>query len=464
MIEGVHYSKDFEAAVLGICLMERHAFARTFGLIDERMFYFDDNRKVFQAMLRMYHDQVPLDALTVWEKMMEQEVKLSFENIPWYLSELQRQVVSSAHLEYHCYVIKKFWQKRELERITSMGIDQSEDGRKTAFSITEQINEIFSGEVKKDWQSMDELMFNLIIHQEDIKAGKKEFVSSGLKEIDRLNGGFAPGNMIVIGARPSVGKTALMGMMAINIAKKKKSVGIISLEMNNNEIAGRFAALSTDFTFNAIYRNIFRDEEESRQFYDSITRTAVNLPIYVSDKTRVDINEIRAKAVKLKHAHGLDILMIDYLQLVDSVTGNKNYNREQEVARLSRGIKLMAKDLGIPVVVLCQLSREVTKRSYAHRFPQASDLRESGAIEQDADVILMLHRDWVANYETFEEGERKGQSTEFTADLIGVKWRNGATFHMELEYQPTLMKFVEPKRNSWHPLPPERLYNDQNPF
>jgi replicative DNA helicase len=457
MIEGIHYSKEIESAVLGICIMEKLAFGRTFGMIDEKVFYYDDNKSVYHTLREMYDSSIPIDSLTVWQKMVNDGSKLLAKNIPWYLSQLTMQVVSSAHLEYHCFLLKKFWQRRELETITRSGIEVGGDERRQAAGITERINEILGGELKQDWYSMDQLMFDLILHQEDMKSGKKEFISTGFKGIDKLNGGFSPGQMVVIGARPSVGKSALMGKMATSISKKGKVVGIISLEMVNNEIAARIASIETDTSFSVVYRNLFQDESENRSFYDKISKHTVHLPIFISDKTKVDISEIRAKAIKLKHAHGLDILMIDYLQLIESTGLNKNYNREQEVAKLSRGLKLLAMDLQIPVVVLCQLNRAVVHRKGKDRYPQASDLRESGSIEQDADVILMLHRDWMVGIPEFPEGDqRQGDSTEFSADLICVKWRSGATFHLELDFNPQLMKFTEQVATSWIPFTPAK--------
>jgi replicative DNA helicase len=279
------------------------------------------------------------------------------------------------------------------------------------------------------------------MHQKDIQAGNKKMTTTGFKAIDKLNGGFTGGQLVVIGARPSVGKSALMNKIAFAIARQEKPVGIISLEMNNTEIAARLASLQSETSFGVIFRNLFNDESEHQIFYDRITKH--NLPVYVSDKTKVDVNEIRAKAWKLRHKKGLSCLIIDYLQLVESST-NKNYNREQEVAKISRGLKLMAMEMDIPVIVLCQLNRSVTSRKGKDRFPQLSDLRESGAIEQDADVVLMLHRDWMSGYEVHPE---TSQSTEFDADLLGVKWRNGATFHLELDFNPQLMKFSEKGAN-----------------
>jgi replicative DNA helicase len=465
MKPGIHFAKEIEAAVLGICIMEKHAFGRTYDLIDEKVFYFKDNQEVYQVMREMWNLSLPIDGLTLWERMMEKSIQLSSGNVPWYLSQLTMHVVNSSHLEYHCHLLKKFWQKRELEAITRNGIDPTIDARQHALTINEKLSEILGREIRQDWYSMDQLMFDLLVHQNEIREGKKTFITTGFRAVDRMNGGFSPGQMIVVGARPSVGKSALMGEMAMKMAKGGKTVGIISLEMNNTEIAARLASLDTQTSFGTIYRNLFYDENESRVFYEKVTRKSINLPIYVSDKTKVDVAEIKSKAAKLKHRHGLDILMIDYLQLIDGSSTNKNYNREQEVAKLSRGLKLMAMELEVPVVVLCQLNRSVVHRKWKDRFPMPSDLRESGAIEQDADVILMLHRDSVAGFEKFEDGPREGESTEFTADLLGAKWRNGSPFHLELLFEPSTMKFSEYPSAAFIPFTPQKdREEEQDPF
>jgi replicative DNA helicase len=437
MTSEIHYSKEIELAVLGACLLEKDAIGRVYGTLKPEMFYFDDNRLVFETLQEMYDQTIPIDHLTVWQRMVEKGKELISGNHAWYLSLCSMNVVNSAHLEYHCHLLKTFWKKRELEKLTRSGIDLNEDPNSQASLINQKITEILGTEMKQDWYDLNDLYWNLLLHQNDIKAGNKKMTTTGFKAIDRLNGGFSGGQLVVIGARPSVGKSALMNKIAFAIARQEKPVGIISLEMNNTEIAARLASIQTETSFGVIYRNLFQDENEHRIFYDRITNH--NLPIYVSDKTKVDVNEIRAKAWKLRHKKGLACLIIDYLQLVESST-NKNYNREQEVARISRGLKLMAMEMDIPVIVLCQLNRSVTSRKGKDRFPQLSDLRESGAIEQDADVVMMLHRDWMSGYEVHPD---TNSSTEFDADLLGVKWRNGATFHLELEFQPQLMKFSE---------------------
>jgi replicative DNA helicase len=449
MTEGIHYSKDLESAVLGITMLEKDAFGRLYGLIEEKTFYISDNQKVFKALRDMFDSSLPIDLLTVCEKLQSSGVQFNAGNVPWYLTCLTQSVVNSAHLEFHCHLLKKMWRKRELEKLTKAGIDPMDDERRQAIDLQNQIQELLGSEIKKDWYSMDELMYELICHQQDIRDGKKQLVTSGFKAIDRENGGFSEGQLIILGARPSVGKSALLNKIAFAVAAQNKPVGIISLEMDNKQIAARLAAIDTETDFQIIYRNLFRDERESEKWYHRISEKTINYPIYVSDKTKVDVTEIKSKAQKLKHKHGLSLLIIDYLQLVESTQTNKNYNREQEVAKISRGLKLMAMEMNIPVIVLCQLNRGSVQRQGDKRYPQLSDLRESGAIEQDADVVMMLHRDWMVGI----EADEKGVSTEKEADLIGVKWRNGAPFHLKLDFEPELMRFKE--RAGLMPMPKE---------
>jgi replicative DNA helicase len=297
-------------------------------------------------------------------------------------------------------------------------------------------------------------MVELYQHQETMKQSGGLGLSTGVKEIDQENGGFHPGQMVVIGARPSVGKSALAGSIALHAALNGHKVGIISLEMSNTEIAARLAALDTNTDFSVLYRGLYRDEYQTQAVYDKIGNHTSQLPIYVTDKTNVNVIEIRSKADKLKSLHGLDLLIIDYLQLID-VPEMYNRTRENEIAKVSRYTKIMAKELNIPVVLLCQLNRESTKRTGEHRYPQLSDLRESGSIEQDADVVLFLHRDYMNGLSTNEDGS----STEFQADLVVRKWRNGKNnFIIPMDFDPPKMKFVSrgifngETSNNWQPI------------
>jgi replicative DNA helicase len=468
MKEGIHYAKDLEHSIIGCCLVCPGSFGRIYGVIEEKHFYVQDGAKTFSVLKEMFQNSIPIDLHTVWEKMISKNIELNWsakygsgdhaKDITGFLMNCTNAVTNDSHLEYWCMIVKEMWKRREIERITRSGIDPNDDPAKQGYQINEKINEILGSEVKQDWYDLNDLYWNLLIHQNEIKEGKKQLVTTGFKAIDKLNGGFSAGQLIVIGARPSVGKSALMNKIAFAIAKQEKPVGIISLEMNNTEIAARLASIQSETSFGIIYRNLFNDKNEHEIFYNRISKSS-KLPVFVSDKTKVDVNEIKAKAIKLKHSKGLSCLIVDYLQLVETLT-SKNYNREQEVAKISRGLKLIAMELEIPVIVLCQLNRAVTNRKGKDRYPQLSDLRESGAIEQDADVVMMLHRDWMAGYESNPD---TGASTEFEADLLGVKWRNGALFHLPLDFKPELMKFME-KGGNFIPVHIPKEENEEDYF
>lgn len=436
----IHYDTDLEEAVLGACLLEGGAFSRVNGYMKSEYFYHEANQVVFEIMVEMFKRGEAIDIFTVINRVVRSgHTILNGDVTEYYVPKLTNAVVSSAHLERHCIILKELFAERTLLRVRYEQTDHSMDLYDRAGNIHKQIQEILSSGSTNDWMDMTQAVVKLFQHQADMASGTKKLVTTGFKALDNKNGGFASGNMVVIGARPSVGKSALMGKMAIAMAKQNFKVGIISLEMNNTEIAARLSSLDTDIEFWKIYRTIASDEDLQRHFLDKVSRSLVQLPIYISDKTKVNINEIRAKALKLKNTEGCDVLMIDYLQLIDSVTSNRNYNREQEVSSMSRGIKLLAMEMGIPVIVLCQLNRQPTSRSYEHRFPKLSDLRESGAIEQDADVVMFIHRDFMSGYESDDQGN----STERNADLVIPKWRNGAVCHLELGFDPEKMKFYE---------------------
>jgi replicative DNA helicase len=453
----IHYDRDLEMAIIGACLLEGMAMGRIYGSIEAETFYSSGHQEVYRAMKEMYDNSAPIDILTVTEWIVRKGITdLEGSNVPYFVTRTTYAVVGTTHLEYHCYLIKEMWRRRKILEIKFSAFEDESDTGKNLYDLHTEINKITSGGIKKDWYAMDEIIFNLMKHQSEMVKGTKSFVTTGFKKADHLNGGFYNGQMIVIGARPSVGKSALMGQMALKMAREGKKVGIISLEMNNNEIAARLSSIETGIDFSRIYRDIANDELLHKRFYDKVSKDTINLPIFLSDKTKVNVHEIRAKATKLKATRGCDCLMIDYLQLIDSSTENRNYNREQEVAQMSRGLKLMAQELDIPVIVLCQLNRQVTHSSYADRFPKLSHLRESGSIEQDADVVMFIHRDYVSGWQVDDQGA----STENKADLIAAKWRNGATFHLELDFDPPKMKFSE--KGGFVPVPTN--FQDDNPF
>lgn len=457
----IHFSNELESAVLGICLLEKYAFGRTHGIVDEKVFYSEANREVYNAIQKLYSNNLPVDIEIVNHFLMKEgKTRLADYETPAYLTKLSRDVVSSANLEYHCYILKQLWMEREVIALTHGGIKLEGDVTRQLITLQTQIAKIKSGEYVRDWYDMSELMVELIKHQESIQRGEQVYVKTGIKELDERNGGFYDGQMIVVGARPSVGKSAFMGQLAMNIARSGKKVGIISLEMSNNEIAGRLAAIDTNIDFQSIYRGLITDERMQATFFDKISKSTANLPIYISSATKVNPMDIRAKADKLKDREGLDILFIDYLQLISAEqSGNKT--RENVVSEISRSCKIMAKELNIPVVILCQLNRASTQRSGEARYPNLSDLRESGAIEQDADVVMFIHRDWAVGIETDEQG----YSTQDKADILIRKWRNGeSNLHLPIGFDGPRMRFDFEQRNKLSSSRPSVNYQEDNPF
>ena len=462
----VNYSTDLEKAILGICMLEAGSFGRVYGFLEKQCFYHTGHQIVFETMTSMFQNGLPIDTFTVVDQLVR--VKnipvINNENADYFVLRLTNSVVGSANMEYHAHVVKIMWMEREIITLTHSGVGAlgGNIGEKIR-SIQEKLHSLQTKVAEHDWVDMTQLMVDLYRHQEEMKISGGVGIVTGMNALDKENGGFQNGQLVVVGARPSMGKSALVGGMAIEMAKRGSTVGIVSLEMSNTEIAARLAAYDTDTDFNVVYRGLYKDMNDTHRLYEKIGQSTSTLPIYVSDKTKVNVPEIRAKAEKLKSSHGLNCLYIDYLQLVSSVGGSYSKNRENEIAEMSRGCKIMAKELDIPVVLLCQLNREVTKRKGSERYPQLSDLRESGAIEQDADVVMFLHRDFMSGYETDENG----QSTERQADLVVRKWRNGrSNFIIPLDFDPPKMKFSE--RNSFTPITktaPSNFYEkDDEPF
>jgi replicative DNA helicase len=460
-LKDVHFSPQLEAAVLGICMLEKTAFGRTHGIMNQDIIYSEANKTVYQAISELYAAGLPVDLLTVLDRIRNymKVDTLASDNVPYYLTRLTQDVVSSANIEFHCFILKRMWMEREVMKITHGGVKMTGDVTSQLIQLQTAIRDINTGDHEKDWYDMSDLMMGLLKHQEHVQANPEAYIKTGIRELDEKNGGFFPGNVIVIGARPGAGKSAFMGQLALNMARDKKRVGIISLEMSNNEIAGRLSALDTNIDFQRIYRGLWQDEREKAHFHDRVSRVTSELSIKVSDATRVNPMDIRAKADKLKAKGGLDFLFIDYLQLV-STDQAKNKTRENVVSEISRAVKIMAKELQIPIAILCQLNRESTKRQGESRYPQLSDLRESGAIEQDADVVMFIHRDWVVGITE----DAQGQSTENKADLIVRKWRNAEpNLHIPLEFDGPKMAFRFNKTQAYR-VAPDVDYQGPNPF
>ena len=322
-------------------------------------------------------------------------------------------------------------------------LQKTDDPLMVAQQLDESLKKALSFKSTTDWSDMSQIMVELYKRREEIDNGKEYGLLTGFRELDLITGGLQTG-FHVIGARPSVGKTAFATSLALNIAEAGNAIGIISLEMPNVQLASRIASMKSNVEFWRIFRNKHQSDQE-KEFVNQSISDLSTLPIFISDKAGVTGLDIRLKAEKLVKTQNAKCIIIDYLQLVDSSTTNKNDNRQNEVQKLSRSLKLLSNDLDIPIIALAQVNRESETSDKVNKVPKLSQLRESGAIEQDVDMGMIIDRPFKRGQTTNENGD----STEFEADLIVEKHRNGETRTINLEFEPSTMRFRD-KNHSKH--------------
>lgn len=438
----IHYDKGMEEAILGACILEKFSFSHTLGILNEDCLYYDSHKIVYGALLEMWNDGIAIDMLTLASYLVRQKKheKIDDINTPAFICRLTNSVVSSANIQTHCLIVRQLYAERELLRLQNSPVDTSVDVLDRTARIQQELYKITQIKISDDWKHISEVVYQLSLHMDNVKDKEIVGITSGFYDFDLVTGGFGNSQLIILAARPSVGKSALLGKFCVQAALQKKHVGIISLEMSNVELGARFGSLVSETEFYKIFRNKLNEDFEHERVYKKLGELS-EYSIHISDKTNVNINDIRAKASQLKSRGELDILFIDYLQLVESDESQKHYNREQEVSKMSRGLKLLAKELNIPIICLAQLNRESEKM--ANKKPALHHLRESGAIEQDADGVIFLHRDWKAGIETNQEGG----STEHEADLIIAKWRNGELKEFKIGFDGGKMNFYDKKQN-----------------
>lgn len=453
---GIHYNYTYEKGVLGVFLLEKDSFEAVSGVMDEELFFYSDTRTVYNAIKSLWIDGSPIDTFTVLDALRQSGIKdLKGNTINYYVPALYQDIVSSANLTYWAYRLREMYAKREMFKLSMIGKNTELDPFEQAKEVEDILKKVFDIRSVDDWRDMSYIGIELTKHIENIQANGEDLITTGIKELDSMNGGFRRGELVVLAARPSVGKSALMGKIAMCNAKAGRNVGIIPLEMKSEHVHARMTSLDSGVEHWKITRAKFDDEKQRNYVYQTISDMAT-LPIYMTDNTDTNIFDIRVKTKMLKKKRGeLSIILIDYLQLIGTVDG-KNKNREQQIAELSRGLKVLAMQENIVVILLAQLNRKSEERQ--NKKPAMADLRESGAIEQDADVVMLLHRDEQSGILSDENG----MSTDGQADLICAKWRNGATTSIKLGFDKQKMKFYEydapssteyfqPANNDWQP-------------
>ncbi len=431
---------DLEEAVLGAIMLERDAILSVLDILEPGSFYKEAHQQIYSVAQLLSQQEKPIDLLTMVEELRRQE-KLESVGGAVYIAQLTSRVGSAAHLEYHARIVAQKYIQRELIRVSSdiqeRAFDESSDVDDLLDYSERELLNIAEGHIKKETVRINVLLKNAIEQIEE--AGKREDslsgVPSGFTRLDRLTSGWQKSDLIIIAARPSMGKTAFVLSMARNMAvDHNRPVAFFSLEMSSIQLVNRLIIGETQLPSDKIRTGRLENYEWEQLEYK--IKDLEKAPIYVDDTPAMSIFEFRAKCRRLKQKFDIQAVVIDYLQLM---TGSKDSgSREQEVSNISRSLKSIAKELDIPIIALSQLNRSVEMRS-GNKRPQLSDLRESGAIEQDADLVIFIHRPEYYGLDVDEDGN----SLKGLAEIIVSKHRNGATGDVTLKFVREFAKFVD---------------------
>jgi replicative DNA helicase len=432
---------DLEEAVLGAIMIDKDAANTVLEILKPESFYSDLNKKIFEAITALSKEMQPIDILTVKDELVKRK-QLNEIGGALYLTKLTGRVASAAHCEFHARIIAQKYIQRELIRIATdierKAFDDEEDIDDLLDYSQDQIFGLSEGTIKRETQPIDEVL-KKAIEQIRIAGERKDGLSgvpSGFSDIDRVTSGWQNSDLIIVAARPSMGKTAFVLSMARNIAvNHKQAVGFFSLEMSSVQLVNRLVIAETELRAETIRTGKLSPQEWG--ILETRIKTLEDCHIYIDDTPAITIFELRSKARRLVSQKDVKLIIIDYLQLMSSPSDNKG-NREQEVSTISRSLKALAKDLNVPIIALSQLNRSVETRSGSKR-PQLSDLRESGAIEQDADIVMFIHRPEKYGLESGEEGA----STKGLAQIIIAKHRNGAVTDVDLKFIENFAKFTD---------------------
>ncbi|PKL82370.1 MAG: replicative DNA helicase [Ignavibacteriae bacterium HGW-Ignavibacteriae-3] len=432
---------EVEMAVLGAMLIDNDAVPKAIEVLRPESFYDKRNRIIFEAMSSLYESNEPIDTVSIYEEL-KKSGKGDDAGGAAYLSKLTQDISSAANVDYHARVVLEKWILRQLISTSFEIANSAYEGNEDVFDLLDaaesKIMQISEKGIKESFKSMDKAVKEALelieaIHSKNISTFS---VPSGFFELDDLLGGFQKSDLIIVAARPSMGKTAFAMSAVRNTAiDHGVPVAVFSLEMATIQLATRLISAEARINAHNVRTGKFKAEEGAK-----ISRTVHKLskaPIYIDDTPAISILELRAKARRLKNEKNIGLVVIDYLQLLSA-----SYNmesREREISTISRSLKALAKELNIPVIALSQLNRQVESRT--DKRPMLSDLRESGSIEQDADVVLFLYRPEVYGITQFSSGEMNGETTEGVAEVIIGKQRNGPIGEIKLRFIKDYARF-----------------------
>ena len=447
-------AQELEDSVLGAIMLEKEAYGTVADLLRPEVFYKDQNRMVYEAIRELAGKEQPTDALSVAEKMRSQGT-LDKAGGAVYIADLTRRVASTAHLRYHAEIIAKKATARDLiamaAQIEEKGFDETQDVDELMQEAEAGIFEISQRSQKRDVTQIDPVIEEAFARMEKASRndGSISGIPSGFHALDKITSGWQTPDLIIIAARPAMGKTAFVLSMAKNMAIDRNiPVAIFSLEMSNVQLVNRLIMNVCELEGDRIKTGKMNREEAMR------LNTKINImkgkPLYLDDTPSLSIFELRSKARKLVREHGIKLIIIDYLQLMNA-QGAGFGSREQEVSIISRSLKALAKELDLPIIALSQLNRGVEARQGVEgKTPQLSDLRESGAIEQDADMVCFIHR---PEYYHLYNDDKTGKDLRGLAQIIVAKHRNGATDSIWLRFRGKFAKF----QNEEEAIDPDEL-------
>ncbi|MBX9853369.1 MAG: replicative DNA helicase [Cytophagaceae bacterium] len=441
---------DLEQAVLGALMIEKDALTVVLEILKPESFYHEKHQKIFQAVLELFDKLEPIDILTVTQKLRSKG-ELEYVGGAYYITELTTRINSSANIETHARIISEQAIKRELISIASSIEREAFEDTSDAFELldkTEQsLYQVSETNIRRNYADMRSILRTALEELQNRKNHENKLtgVPSGFTDLDRITSGWQKNDLVIIAARPGMGKTAFVVSAMRNAAvDHKKPVAIFSLEMSSVQLVNRLISAEAELDSEKIKKGNL-EEYEWTQLNHKI-RNLETAPIFIDDTPALSIRELRTKCRRLKTKHDIQLIIIDYLQLMSgegNMKGNTG-NREQEIASISRALKGLAKELGVPVIALSQLSRAVETRGGDKR-PQLADLRESGAIEQDADMVMFLYR---PEYYGITEDEM-GSPTNGVGEVIIAKHRNGSLDTVRLRFIGKFTKFCDLERSSF---------------
>ena len=433
---------ELEEAVLGALMIDNESLSDTIDSLQPEYFYKPDNQKIFEAIINLFNNSKPVDILTVSEELKRMG-NLDSVGGMLYISQLTNNISSSSNTEFHARIIAEKFIKRSLISISNNIIGDAFNDTIDIFDLLntaeEKLFNVTEGTLRKSYDKMSVLIkgaldnIEVLRQKEDGLSG----VPSGFTKLDRVTSGWQKSDLVIVAARPGMGKTAFALSMARNIAiNHEKAIGLFSLEMSSEQLVSRLIASEAELSASKLRKGDLKDYEMV-QLHEKIKQLS-DAQIYIDDTPALTVFELRAKARRLVKNHNVEIIIIDYLQLM-SAGGNAG-NREQEISTISRSLKGIAKELKIPVIALSQVNRGVESRTgTGSKRPMLSDLRESGAIEQDADIVTFIYR---PEYYKIYEWDN-GDDSRSQAEIIIAKHRNGALENVRLKFTAEFAKFSD---------------------